>query len=49
MKTICAILQAVSGGFSMCQVVFGYIQPEPFFDRIFGAVCAECLGRTRDK
>jgi hypothetical protein len=44
MKTICAILQAVSGGFSMCQVVFGYIQPVNW---VFGAACAECLGRTR--
>ena len=46
MKTICAILQAVSGGFSICQVVFGYIQPELFFDWIFGVVCAGCLART---
>ena len=46
MKNICAILQAVSGGFSICQVVFGYIQPELFFDRIVGVVCAGCLDRT---
>ena len=40
MQNVCAMLQAISGGFSACQVVFGFIQPDAFLGRIVGHVCA---------
>ena len=39
MKNICAKLQAIPGGFSMCQMVFDYIWSEALFPGIV-FVCA---------